>query len=126
MIRRTFLLAGAVAPYALAQDDGFSGTPLVRIDSDAKETKRTELSETGGEKYQCRIVRKGRRYLWASRGDRELTRVDAGDWIYYLSPEGSGYVKVFRGPSAPDGYDYMEHLSSALKTVTYWGKRVAR
>jgi hypothetical protein len=46
----------------------------------------------------------------------------SGDWTYYVSPEGSGYVKVLTG-SASQPYDYMEHLTSELKTVTYWGKR---
>lgn len=104
------------------QQEGFSGTPLVRIESDAKETKRTELSEAAGSQGQCRIVKRGRKYLWASRGNRELIRSDAGDYVYYVSPEGSGYVKVFTGNTS-DGYDYMEHLTTELKTVTYWGKK---
>ena len=37
----------------------------------------------------------GRRYVWASREDRQLNRRESGDWVYYISPEGSGYVKVF-------------------------------
>jgi hypothetical protein len=122
MDRRSVLFAALATPLVHGQDTGFAGTPLVRVDSDEKETKRTELSDTAGEKYQCRIVRKGRKYLWASRNNRELTRSDAGDWTYYVSPEGSGYVKVFHG-AAEMPFDYMEHVTGELKTVTYWGKR---
>lgn len=124
MIRRMFLLAGAFgAAAARAQQLAFTGTPLLRLDADPTENKRTELSEAAGEKYECRIARKGKSYVWVSRGNRDLDRVDAGDWTYYISPEGSGYVKVFKGAAAPGSYDYMEHLSAGMKTVTYWGKR---
>ena len=116
----------AVAGSALdAQDEGFTGTPLVRIDSDGNETKRTELNEAAGEKYACRVVRKGRRFVWASRGDRELTRTVQGDWTYYVSPEGSGYVKLLTGVDGQP-FDYLEHVTSEFKTVTYWGKRALR
>jgi hypothetical protein len=125
MIRRLFLFTAAAGAAARAQDTGFTGTPLVRLDADAGEAKRTELSDAAGQRYECRITRKGRGYVWASRGNRELVRADAGDWTYYVSPEGSGYVKVFKSGSAPGDYDYLEHLSTELKTITYWGKRAA-
>jgi hypothetical protein len=125
MNRRNILLAVVAAPTLQAQDDGFTGTPLVRVDADATEVKRTELSELAGEKYACRIVRKGRKYVWASRGDRELMRSNAGDWTYYISPEGSGYVKVLTGAAGKE-YDYVEHVTGEFRTVTYWGKRSLR
>ena len=112
-----------LTPALFAQDEVFVGTPTVRVDSDGSNTQRTELSTAAGQKYECRIVRKGRKYLWASRGNRELDRVDAGDYVYFISPDGAGYVKVLIGSSGP-GPEYFEQLSSALKTVTYWGERV--
>ena len=125
MKRRNLLLAAAAVPVLQAQDDSFTGAPLVRVDADGNEVKRTELSEAAGEKYACRIVRKGRRYVWASRDNRELTRSVAGDWTYYVSPEGSGYVKVLTGVTGRP-FDYVEHVTGEFKTVTYWGKRVLR
>jgi hypothetical protein len=125
MKRRNLLLAAVAAPALEAQDDGFTGTPLVRVDADGDEVKRTELSDAAGEKFACRITRKGRRYVWASRNDRELTRTVAGDWTYYVSPEGSGYVKVLTGAGGQP-YDYVEHVTGEFKTVTYWGKRALR
>ena len=117
------MFGGALSAVAPGQELTFTGTPLIRLDADPAESKRTELSEAAGEKYECRIARKGRSFVWASRGNRQLRRADAGDWTYYVSPEGSGYVKVFNGASAPGGYDYMEHVTAEMKTVTYWGKR---
>jgi hypothetical protein len=125
MKRRNLLFAAVAASTLQAQEDGFTGTPLVRVDADGNETRRTELSELAGEKYACRIMRKGRRYVWSSRGDRELIRSNAGDWTYYISPEGSGYVKVLTGATGQQ-YDYLEHVTGEFKTVTYWGKRALR
>src|SRR5262245_16045009 len=120
MTRRNVLLAAASASLLDAQDYGFTGTPLVRVDSDPNETKRTELSDVGGQKYECRVVRKGRRFVWANRGNRELIRTVAGDWTYYVSAEGSGYVKVLTGKEG-ERFHYMEHVTGEFKTVTYWG-----
>jgi len=126
MDRRNLLLAGLSAPLFTtsleAQEDSFTGTPLLRVDADPNETKRTELSDAAGQKYECRVLRKGRKYVWASRDNRELIRANAGDWTYYISPEGTGYVKVFTGAGSQP-YDYMEHLTTELKTLTYWGRR---
>lgn len=105
----------------------FEGVAQVLMNADASKSERHELSDVGGQKYACRIVSKGRKYYWASRENRELIRADAGDYTYYISPEGTGYVKVFTGkltPGARPGYDYMEQLSSEFKTFTFWGKRV--
>ena len=63
----------------------------------------------------------GRRYVWASREDRQLNRRESGDWVYYISPGGQRYGRCLRAVSMP--YDYMEHVTGELKTVTYWGKR---
>jgi hypothetical protein len=122
MKRRNLLFATLVAPLLEAQENEFSGTPLVRLDADPDEAKRIELSDEAGKKYECRITKKGRGYLWASRGDRKLVRSNAGDWTYYVSPEGSGYVKVLTNAADPK-YDYLEHVTGEFKTVTYWGKR---
>ena len=57
MNRRNILL-GAIASSALqAQEEGFTGRPLLRLDADPKEAKRTELSDAAGEN-ECRIVKK--------------------------------------------------------------------
>ena len=122
MKRRNLLLAPLAAPFLNAQEEAFTGTPLVRLDADPNEAKRTELSDEAGKKYECRIVKKGRRYIWASRGNREMIRSNAGDWTYYVSPEGSGYVKILTSAADPQ-YDYLEHVTGEFKTVTYWGKR---
>lgn len=103
----------------------FTGTPQVRFDSDGTTTKEHDLSQEGASKYICRITSKGKRFYWASRGNRELIRTDSGDYTYYVSPEGTGYVKIYTGKTNPNvkmPYTYLEHFSSEMKVYTYWGK----
>ena len=116
------LLAAAGAP--AADDVVFEGHPLVRVDADGKEAKLMELSSGAGEKFACRIVRAGRHYVWANRDNRRLDRVESGDVTYYVSPEGSGYVKVLEiREQGTQDFDYLEHVSAGFKTVTYWGRK---
>ena len=114
------LLLLFVAPLTFAQELVFTGVPSVRIDADGKQSIKVDLSEQGAEKYTCRITKKGKRYYWASRGDRELIRSDAGDFVYFISMAGTGYVKVHSG-TTPQPFDYMEHLTSGFTNITYWG-----
>lgn len=120
MIR--FAIIFLCASFAFAADEViFAGTPSVRIDADGGQSVRVELSDLGAKKYECRIVSKGKKFLWASRGNRELIRSDSGDYTYFISPEGTGYVKVALTKNIQ--FDYMESFTTDLKTVTYWGKR---
>lgn len=120
MIRFAILFFCAILAFA-ADEVIFAGTPSVRIDADGGQSVRVELSALGAKKYECRIIAKGKKFFWASRGNRELIRSDSGDYTYFISPEGTGYVKVALTKSA--SFDYMESLTAELKTVTYWGKR---
>ena len=120
MIRMAALFFCATLAFG-ADEVVFGGIPSVRVDVDGLESVRVELSEQGGKKYECRIVGRGKKYFWASRANRELIRSNSGDYTYFVSPEGTGYVKI----SLTKGgrFDYMESFTTELKTVTYWGKR---
>lgn len=106
----------------------FTGIPTVRVDTAGLDPDARRLTPEDGKKYQCRVVARKKKYYWASRGDKELIRSDAGDFTYFISPEGTGYIKIFKGVpggNAPHSlFGYMEQLSSGLKTVTYFGKSV--
>lgn len=115
------LLLLTLSPLPAADEVVFEGVPAVRFDVDGNNSTRVDLSDQGAHKYTCRIVLRKKKYYWASRGDRELIRSDAGDFMYFVSPQGTGVVKVALKPGGQ--YDYMEQLTSELKTVTYWGKR---
>ena len=121
MLRFAILFLCAALAFG-AEEVIFSGTPSVRIDADGGQSVRVELSDLGAKKYECRIIAKGKKYLWASRGSRELIRSDSGDYTYFVSPEGTGYIKVALVKTGGT-FDYMESFTTELKTVTYWGKR---
>lgn len=120
------ILLLCLLPLVAADEVVFQGRALVRVDADGKDAKLTELSTDAGMKYGCRIVKRGRSYAWASRDNRRLDRVEAGDFIYYVSPEGSGYVKVLGPSQRGDGFDYVEHVTAGFKTLTYWGRTADR
>ncbi len=124
-MRTLFLVAVTMAALFAADETVFVGNPRMRFDADGKATTPHEMSGEGAQKYACRIVKSGRKYIWASRDNRELIRSEAGDYTYFISPEGAGYVKIFTGKAGgkqPGSFDYLEQLSSELKTFTYWGK----
>src|SRR5207302_638389 len=116
---KTLLAVLLLTISAFAADEVvFTGIPSVRIDSDGKDSVRVELSDQGAKKYACRIVARKKKFFWASRGDREVIRSDSGDYTYFISPEGTGFVKVALTKGGP--FDYMEQLTTGLKTVTFW------
>lgn len=86
----------------------------------------TQLSD--GADAMLLIVKRGDRYYWASREDRELVRIQSGVFNLYIDPRGGGYVKVLdQRFMAPDylyegaPIQYYEHLTMGLGTFTYWG-----
>jgi hypothetical protein len=121
------LVAAGAAGAAGADEVVFLGHPMARLDADGKEAKLTELNADAGDKFACRIVRRGRAYIWANRGNRRLERIESGDFTYYVSPEGSGYVKVLEiREQGVHPFDYVEHVTSGFKTVTYWGREAEK
>jgi hypothetical protein len=130
MPRILLLLLCATALIGAGSDETvvFTGIPTVRVDTAGLDPDARKLSAEDGKKYQCRIVARKKKYYWASRGDKELIRSDAGDFTYFISEEGTGYIKIYKG--APGGhapnslFGYLEQLSSGLKTVTYFGRSV--
>ena len=76
------------------------------------------------------ITQRGDRYFWTTREDRELEHRASGAFHYFISPAGSGYIKILDKSSLPGfvpgkgepRYRYMEHMPFFLGTVTYWGE----
>lgn len=102
--------------------------PTVKVESAEGGTTRTVLGEPARTEPRVTIVKKGERYFWTSREDRELLHHPSGAFHYFISPAGSGYIKVFDSHSLPaslrDGgprFRYMEHVTLWLGTITYWG-----
>lgn len=106
----------------------FDASPTVKVESGQRKTTRFTLSKKEQVEYRVTITRREGRYYWASRENKELVRVVSGAFQYFISPEGTGYVKVLdshllQASTRPSGprFQYMEHLPIMLSTITYWG-----
>lgn len=102
--------------------------PIVKVESGEGATLRQLLSEPDRTKYRVTIIRRGGRYFWTSREDRELLHHLSGAFHYFIEPRGGGYIKVFDAHTLPESlrdpgprFRYMEHLTFWLGTITYWG-----
>lgn len=109
---------------ALGQDVVFRGTPTVRVFAAPDKDERQQLDAATAYKNECVIVRRGKKYYWASRENAEMTRVDAPQFTYFIHTGGGGYVKVLTGSrkatNAPA--DYIENVNRGFEVITYWGK----
>ena len=123
----------AAPSQAIAQDERivYSGTPLVAGTADGlAATTRPLRSESAGESG-LRIVLRGGRFYWASRGDRELRRSESGRYIIFACA--AGIIKLvdpmwdatrspLRATVEHEQFDYVEMLHEHLTTLTYWGR----
>lgn len=104
------------------------GRPTIKVESAEDLTTRSEVAEAEREKLKVVIVKKGGRYYWASRDNRELTRRVSGAFHYFVDAAEGGYVRVFDTSTLaeslrPEGprFQYIEHIPLFRGTVTYWG-----
>ena len=104
--------------YSYSQDKKIEvlETPFVKVESNSNTTTRYELTKKQNKEYQLIITDVGGRFYWESRGGKELLKSNSGIYSNYVSPVGSGYIKV----STMDN-TYIEHIHQGLNTLTYWG-----
>ena len=116
-----FAVSGPAATAAQIPADATSleGLPASRVETTAGGTTRKELAGAEATRSRLRIRVDDGRYYWASRGDRRLTLTSAGDFIYLQSNEPGHYVRIRR---VNDRLSYVEHVETALGSVTYWGE----
>lgn len=94
------------------------GTPITQNKSSVEVSVNFQLSESQQAESRLIITRKGQKYYWTSRQDRELTKHDSGIYTIFLETKGAGYVKAMK---SADKVLYMEHMGRGLETITYWG-----
>ena len=103
----------------------FEGYPFSRVLSTAEETKREELSEAQSKEYRVLIVKRGEKYFWASREDKELIYTTSGAIHWFIAPT-SGYIKIIDPKLLnPDSDEsillYVEHMGIVTNLISYWG-----
>jgi hypothetical protein len=122
------VLSAAQAPASVATAVVVSGRPETRTDSASDAARHTAVTGAERDTLKVVIVRKGDRYFWASRDNRELERRVSGAFHIFVERTDGGYVRVFdRSTLAesmrPEGarFEYTEHVPQFRGAVTYWG-----
>ncbi len=128
-----FVLLCAFAGEAHAQATTvFRGSPLIKVSEAGRTRVPEEISPSDAINLECVISQIGDEYYWASRENVRMVRIESGAFITYVAVTGAGYVGVI--PSDLKGaaslmseteaeFDYVEHVTFGLGSVTYWGKR---
>jgi hypothetical protein len=102
--------------------------PSTKVESGPDGTQHFALTTVQAQKFAVTIIRRGDRYFWASRENRELKHVVIGIYHYFIDLQGGGYVKVedqsllsesMRDPGP--SIRYLEQVTLGLGTLTYWG-----
>jgi hypothetical protein len=108
----------------------FRGVPAKKVTNEGERSIVESIPPNSTGNLQVVVSRIADRYYWASRENTELFRVDAGAFITYIAVNGSGYVKAVKPDlkeaaalmsDAEARYDYAEHLTIGLRSITYYG-----
>lgn len=112
----------------------FKGRPIYGVEEFGYTRKAGEIDSAKASMAEVVISQIGEKYYWASRENRELTKISGGNppgsLVTYLAIDGSGYVRV-AGPvytqamktKIPDyNLDYTEHMTIGLGSFTYFGR----
>ena len=95
-----------------------NGIPLVQAKCSIEDCKHFALSESQQLESRVLITKKDNKYLWASRGNRELTKSQSGMVTIFTENIGAGYIRIVK---AGDKILYTEHMGLTLETISYWG-----
>lgn len=124
-----FMLLLLLARPAAAQDarpivfppnaTALEGLPTLRVESTPEATTRRQLDSAEAAASRLSIQIKDGSFYWSSRDDRRLTLTASGEFTYLSSTDPGRYVRIRR---LNDRLTYVEHLDTALGSVTYWGE----
>jgi len=94
------------------------GRPETKASCDITGCLHEQLDTKDGAKVELVITRSGDTYYWTSRDVILLSKEKSSEVLTSFIAGGRGYVRTI----AVEGRcSYMEHLTLALSTVTYWG-----
>ena len=86
-----------------------------------------KLSPSNSSQSLCVISKKGDKYYYKSRENKELIKSRSGWFITFTRADGfPGYVRFFNPDPQLElvngaSYDYVEVLITLLSSITYWG-----
>ncbi len=118
----TLLLFVLCAVPQATRETVFVGLPTMRLTADGEVNSMVRLSAKEAAEFECRIVQESGRYFWASRENKELEVSSSGIFVFFCTKDGSGLIKITTNSQlALSEFDYFEHLSLGMRTITYWG-----
>ena len=95
-----------------------NGTPNIQNKSSLEVSGNFSLTEFQQAESRLIITKKGQKYYWTTRQNRELIKHESGIYTIFMESNGAGYVKAMK---SADKVLYMEHMGLGLETITYWG-----
>jgi hypothetical protein len=95
------------------------GLPTLRVDTTPEATTRRHLDAAEATASRLRIQVRDGGFYWSSRDNRRLALSGSGDFTYLSSTAPGQYVRIRR---LNDRLTYVEHIDTALGSVTYWGE----
>jgi hypothetical protein len=127
-----FLLFVLVSVSGSAQSTtAFKGRPIMKISEGGTERNVETVPRDRAINLECVISKIGENYYWASRENKQMVRVDLGGaFVTFVAIDGGGYVRIVKPEmksaaslmgDTETKFDYVEHLLSGLKSVTYYG-----
>jgi hypothetical protein len=95
------------------------GLPAVRVDASKEGATRRTLNRAEASRQSLKIRVVNGQYFWTSRDNQPLTMSSSGEFTYLSSAEPGRYVRF---KQINDRIAYVEHVDTALESVTYWGE----
>jgi hypothetical protein len=131
------LIAAAVLlqPFALSHAQTpadakvvLSGRPTNTSEGTHDATTHVQVPAGDRDKLKVTIVKRGDKYFWSSRDNREVERRVSGAFHFYVDKTDGGYVRVFDRSTMPQSlqpegpqFEYTEHRPNWRGTQTLWG-----
>jgi len=104
---------------------------LIKISEGGIERIPEKLQPKDAGNLKCIISEINGKYYWASRENKSLNRNESGAYITFFALDGSGYIRIIKSNfkdavsilgNTEKEFDYVEHLLTGLKSITYYGK----
>ena len=113
----------------------FVGVPVQKVSESGLSRVSEARSQEKASAALCVISQSGDDFFWTSRNNRTLYKIDGGGaFITYVAPD-AGYIRIIKPEyktAAPltseteAKFDYIEHMTTGLRTITYWGNRLGQ
>ena len=122
-----------ITSFCNAQTFSFTGIPSVKLTEAGVERTSEKIELSKSKSVSCVVKEIDGKFFWETRGNKPLLKIDSGAFITFFAVDGSGYIRVIK-PSLKDAasamsnteknFDYVEHLTIGLRSVTYYGKSI--